>query len=1027
MIIMKRGSVARSSMTFPAILLGLAVLSSGIYMYKDTHTRKYNPGYTDSDQDNDAGVAGMYKYFFNARKNPATNSLDYAAMIKAQEEVLNMRRNHGPTGAMGLNWRSMGPSSVGGRTRAILIDNGDPTGQTIIAGGVSGGLWRSVNGGASWDSVDDNMGNLSIGCITQDSQGWIYAGTGEGFSVYVTGEGFSTGILGGGVYRSKDHGLTFTQLAATKPSATNSITASWAYTNRIAVLPNNPAIIYAATNQGVEMSTDTGKTFVFATNATSGKNLTGTALDLKVSNDGQLIIACVGGSAFYCYPNTANNKFYAIHTVNRGLPSAGGGGRIEFGIAPDNHDIVFASVVTGSNSFAGIYFTMTAVSAANGGNWYEIGPGGSKSFDPYGLPGLSSSSDQGLYDNTVAVFPGTPSKALFGGTTLWSWTQAQTGDSAGGWASVTQYPPYLGIPSVVHSDLHTIVIDPNNSKVVFIGCDGGIYKSYDGANTWQPENRDYDVTQFYDIAFSPYVNDTNGEGIMGGTQDNGTPYMNGLQYYPQDGIYVGQGDGGGCFISGINPNAYYVTFDNNGMSRSAALNSVTAFTGPVPGGNAYTTLIGIGKGANIDSMANLGSGCFVTPLAVYENPYDTKTLDSMLYIANANHKAGDTVYPVSPNGQLPFPYVLSKAISAGDTIKVQNRVVSKMAVAFAASNGVWINMQAADFADPVIWMPIGGIQSKPDAFVGNDPVHSLAFSADGDALFAGTEGGQFYRFSNLDSIIDTSYITGAIYSLGHNSKTEVVNSLTRVKSTKLTLPVTNGDILSIDVDPKNGNNVMVTMGGYGLATNVYFSSNALSASPTFKSAQGNLPGMPVYSGILDPVNSTFSKGAVLATEHGVWSTTDITVASPVWSQDNNGMANTLVLAMKQETLPPWECNNSGDIYIGTHGRGAWVDTSFFVPTGIKPIAAVSLKVNMNIYPNPMNVGGTIAFTLPKEGKATITVYDMQGRVVKDIPVTSQAPGEHTVSFSSLDMAPGVYVATLVGDSFRQTSKFVVTR
>jgi hypothetical protein len=440
----------------------------------------------------------------------------------------------------------------------------------------------------------------------------------------------------------------------------------------------------------------------------------------------------------------------------------------------------------------------------------------------------------------------------------------------------------------------------------------------------------------------------------------------------------------------------------------------------------------LGRGANIDSVYSKttagNGGCFVDPIALYENPYDVTTLDSMKWVADANHKAGDTIYPVSTNAQIPFPYVLIKAISKGDTVKVQNRVISKVAAAFSATNGVWINMQATDFSDGTVWMPIGGPLSKPDAFSGNDPVHCMAWSGNGDALFVGTEGGQFYRFSNLDSIIDTSYITGALYSRVHNSNNSVVNTKTRVISTKLTLPGNGGnDILGIATDPKDPNKVMVTIGNYGSNVHVYYCGNATAANPTFVSAQGNLPDMPVYSCVLDVINSSQPKSAIVATEHGIYSTSDITLANPVWAADNNGMANTLVLAVKQETLPPWECNNSGNLYIGTHGRGAWMDSTFFIPTGIKPIVASSLKVNMNIYPNPMNMGGTISFTLPKSDKVSITIYDMQGRVVKEIPVASSAPGEHTVSINSQDMPAGVYLATLVGADFHQTTRFVVTR
>jgi hypothetical protein len=139
------------------------------------------------------------------------------------------------------------------------------------------------------------------------------------------------------------------------------------------------------------------------------------------------------------------------------------------------------------------------------------------------------------------------------------------------------------------------------------------------------------------------------------------------------------------------------------------------------------------------------------------------------------------------------------------------------------------------------------------------------------------------------------------------------------------------------------------------------------------------------------------------------------------------MANTIVCAVKQQTLPPWQCNNSGDIYLGTHGRGAWVDTTFFIPTGIKSIPAVSLKVNMNVYPNPMNAGGTVSFNLPKSEKVTLTIYNMNGQLVKEIPVDNDATGMHYMTISTQDMAVGTYLATLTGTDFRQTTRFIVAR
>jgi len=92
-------------------------------------------------------------------------------------------------------------------------------------------------------------------------------------------------------------------------------------------------------------------------------------------------------------------------------------------------------------------------------------------------------------------------------------------------------------------------------------------------------------------------------------------------------------------------------------------------------------------------------------------------------------------------------------------------------------------MQAANINSSPVWMPIGGPESTPDAFKGSDGVHCMAWSPNGDALFVGTVAGQFYRFSNLNTIVDSIYSTGAIMSMANGSKIPVINPNSKVIST----------------------------------------------------------------------------------------------------------------------------------------------------------------------------------------------------------------------------------------------------
>lgn len=1020
----------RKSLSFATLLIGAAVVS-GICIYSHSHTKKYISGIKPVivDHDKDAGAEGMMEYFYNARKNIATGQMDYGAMAAANIEDQKMTRASNATArteaGLSMTWEAMGPSNIGGRTRGILVDNRDPSGNTLFATAVSGGIWKSTNAGGIWDSVagNDTLSSLNACDIAQDKNGVLYVGTGEGFSIVQPGHGYSSGMIGGGIFKSTDDGNTWKVLPLTVPPANNN-GSTWSYVNRIAVDPNNPNYVYAATYKGLQASQDGGNTWTTVKSSVTHAALNGQSLDVKISADGSLLLTTIGGIAYYTYPSGPVTEVTPIPASANGgggtLPS--NGIRLEIAISPSNPNYAYISFIRGFGTFGsgatkgtGIYMTMTA--KTNGGYWYNIGPGGSNTFDPYSSGG---SQDQGTYDNVLAVSPANPGLLFVGGTVLWSWKQQFAGDTLGGWVEKSSY---FGFP-YIHPDEHAITFSSTNPSIIYDGNDGGIYKSYDNGDNWTSVNRNYNVTQYNSIAFAPYMSTpasgyTVGEGVMGGTQDNGTPYINGKQYYYEDAVDLSGGDGGKSAMSQLDPNVYFVTTDNDALIRGANLSTLGS---PA---SAYTSTIGDSSGANIDSVSTLG-GCFYHQIALYENPYDTNTLDSMIWIADTDYSAGKTVYPVSPNGNIPFPYKLKKNVTTGDTLKIKNVVVSKIATGFTEKTGVWMMMQAIDVSTTPLWMPIGGLDSKPDAFPNSSSVvHSLAWSPDGDALFVGFDDGRLYRLSNLDSVIDDQYLTGALFGMKHAGG-KVINAKCRVISTLVN--VFPQDILSISVDPKNGNKVLVTLANYGSANYVYYSSNALGASPTFATAQGNLPKMPVYSSVLDVVNSGQANSALVGTERGVYSTININAASPTWTKTSTGLANTLVMGLAQQTLPPWNCNNAYNVYAGTHGRGAFVSNSFYEPLAVKPITGdIQQQITLNIYPNPMTTQGTIAFDLPKNGNVTVKVYDLNGRLVENIPMDNQSQGHHQVSLNTENYSTGTYIATVTGNGFIKSARFVVVK
>lgn len=1050
----KPTKTTKNSLPFISLKFGAVAVAAGLLfsLFTNNH-RQYSAGNIPAKDEKEkySDAQGMIEYFFNARKNITTNAIDYKSMFAASiadRAMANARRSHASTTVPSFSWDSYGPTATGGRTRAILIDNLDPTHQTIFAGGVTGGIWKSTDGGSHWgNSVaaisfpqNDTAANINVECIAQAPDGSLYIGGGEG----VTENGgveFSSGEVGGGIYKSTDDGATWHLLPSTYPSP-NSQNA-WAFTNRIAIQPKNGNIIYAANNYGLYISRDGGNSWRGAWNCATIKKLYGSAgfnaLDVKISGDGSIVVADIGGYGYVCTPLSGPDScFTQIHPTGAGrLP--GGASRIEFAISPTNPNRIYASDIQGyvfgiAKTGSGIFMTTNA--STNGGYWYNIGPGGSMAFDPY-----ISASDQCVYDNTLAVFPNNEDYLLLGGTTIWKWFGNNTGDTIGQWSKVSHYGGGPWDPLWVHADDHAIVFDQSNPNIVFIGCDGGIFKSTDATNeenisgtmSFGAYNRNYTVTQYYHICYSPQVFDTivpygnstkmEGLGLGGGTQDNGSPYMTGYGFYPNDAGDLTGGDGGGCAVSQLNPNIAYACIDyGTFLGRIGSLKTTSGIT------DAYTAFQGRCGGADIQAVAGNNNGSFVFPVALYENSYDLLNHDTILYVADKNYKSGDTIYAQSANGPLYYPYKLPFAVRKDSVINIPDRVVSRLAVAFNGKDGVWINGQGATNYS-VVWKPIGGPLSKPNAYNGTASVHALAWSPDGDALFTGDGAGAIFRFSNINALNCNRFCSGSLY--WDSNKVSHVTGDTTVHSHQLSSPVGGRDILSMAVDPKNGNNLMVTAGNYGSGAFVYYSTNAQTGPGTFVSVQGNLPLMPVYSCIVDLRNSdgTFLTGsAMVGTEHGIYTTDKLNGNATVWVKNSDGFPNVLTFDMKQQTLPNYQCNNAGDIYVGTHGRGAWVSTTLNqAPTAVPVVNAPAKLDNLKVYPNPMTTQGNIEFSLTSTENVVISIYDIQGKEVKTITLNAQDPGKHVVPFATSDFRAGTYFATVTGSSFRKSCKFVVVK
>jgi hypothetical protein len=157
--------------------------------------------------------------------------------------------------AAALDWIQRGPGNVGGRTRTVIVDPSDNTGNTWFAGSASGGVWKTIDGGDSWSNLTSDLPNLSTVsmAVAPSNLNVIYAGTGEGFG----GEGM---VTGNGIFVSRDKGISWQIISSTSDDE------RFRYINKIWIDPSSDSIIVVATNKGIYKTTDAGATWIEAYN-----------------------------------------------------------------------------------------------------------------------------------------------------------------------------------------------------------------------------------------------------------------------------------------------------------------------------------------------------------------------------------------------------------------------------------------------------------------------------------------------------------------------------------------------------------------------------------------------------------------------------------------------------------------------------------------------------------------------------------------------------------------------------------------
>jgi hypothetical protein len=645
--------------------------------------------------------------------------------------------------ALGLNWTSLGPDNYSGRTRALLLSNQDQQYKTLYAGGVSGGLWKSVTSGLTWTQIETNNVVLNVSCIAQAPGGEIYVGTGESFA----SERFNlfSGFIGQGIYKSTD-GNTFTKLASTDPGTFNNPDAEWAFINRIAAANNNK--VYAATNTGLKVSTDGGQNWTIA--KAGGVNLTDPSTEVDIATDGT-VIASVGNKV-YLSSNGAADGFVLISSDVTGdnlLPHANLS-RVELAFAPSDVNTVYAVLIANgadANFLRGQLFGIY-VSKDKGQTWRLVGPGASTLFNVFG--NAANTVHYGDYVASLVVDDSDADIIYVGGIDVWEGEKVQ---ETGFYQWQQKTPGNI-------TRFHSLVFQPGVDGIAYMATDQGIYNTADDFNIVSALNRNYRTSMFYTVGF-----DDKGR-VIGGTQGNGILFIDGEGNTDEAANKIFTGNVGGAVeFSMISPAAMFYSSNAGLLERSADL-GVSIANDFVPA-----------------AIAGVNTGVFFTPFTMWETFNNVNSRDSITYIAKKNHTAGEVLEIKSQTAFYPFTYTLDAPLSIGDSVRIQDIISSRLFLGVA--NAIYMSKEVLDFAKEPKWFKIANITGIPS---------TMAYSKDANYLFVGTQDGKVYRIANIALANDS--IRADVSSSSVIISTSLIKEFTGRYVTSLTVdPANSGRVI----------------------------------------------------------------------------------------------------------------------------------------------------------------------------------------------------------------------------------------
>ena len=441
------------------------------------------------------------------------------------------------------NWTNIGYNSTSGGYQGIGRVNCiafHPTiSNTFWLGAPSGGLWKTTDGGSTWTVLTDNNTVLGVSAIAVTSNyatsNTLFIGTGDrdGGSGWSMGGGNSHDNEGIGVLKSTDGGATWTNSLIFTPSQKIVV-------YDLLISPTNDNNLIAATGNGIYETTNGGTSW--------------TQISTNVCTD----LEYRPGSSTVFYGSFINGAYFLTFTksgtwsMNSYILPGAAGYRTEIAVSPNNSTVVYALTVNSTRGLDGIY------KSTNSGTSFSLVFNGNTTGN--NLLGNDcnpiSSAGQGTYDVFISANPNNANDVYVGGINVWRST-----DGGSTWAIKSHWSGTCsGTVNTVHADQHCCEFHPTTNDI-YLGNDGGIYKSTDNGSNWSDLSNTLTINQIYRIGNSPSTSNE----ILIGTQDNGTHLYSGGSWIAN--AVIG-GDGMECLVDPSDDNIQFGSYIEGDIRRT---------------------------------------------------------------------------------------------------------------------------------------------------------------------------------------------------------------------------------------------------------------------------------------------------------------------------------------------------------------------------------------------------------------------------------------------------------------------------